>query len=121
MSIKLKNVLKILFVLSLLTIPVMAADLQKPSALRGWANFPADVQGWVQTIMDWGMAVVVILAVTIILMYFIIGKGADHSGGVQQKNISTQKIIFTFLELILLAVVISLIWAYFWTPAAVVV
>ena len=112
----LKSVLKLCVILSLLAMPVLAANdtLQMPSAIRGWNAMPTEGKTWAQTLLDWGAAAVIIVAVGALLYHFIRGRFADQSGSIAIKNDSTSKMIEVVIAGIILIVAIGFIWMVFW-------
>ena len=112
----LKQIIQMCFVICLMAFPALAANgtLELPSAVRGWNTAPPEAQTWAQTLLDWGAAAVIIVAVGAILYHFIRGRFADQSGSIQTKNDSTSKMIEVVVAGVILVVAVGFIWMIFW-------
>lgn len=109
------SILALIF-LSILVSTVSASNdtLKMPSPVRGWNSAPEEAKTWAQTLLDWGAAVVGVVALASLILYFVKGRVADTTGSIQDRNDSTSKTIGTIVSLILLVVAIGFMWAIFW-------
>ena len=111
---RLKSIITLCVVLSILIVPVLAADLELPSPVRGWNSAPEDAKTWAQTLLDWGAMAAGLVALGALVFYFIKGRVADSSGSIQSRNESTEKTIGTVISIVILVVALAFIWAIFW-------
>jgi len=109
----LKPILELCVVLSILIVPVLAADLQMPSPVRGWNTAPEEARVWGQSLLDWAAMAAILVGLGCLIYFFIIGRVADTSGSVQSRNNATEKTIGTILSIILLVVSLAFIWFIF--------
>ena len=89
-------------------------DLKLPSPVRGWATTPDEAKTWSQTILDWLAVAAVVVAIGVLLLYFIKGRVADTTGSIQDRNDSTSKMIQVVVGAILLVISIAFVWQIFW-------
>jgi uncharacterized membrane protein len=114
---RIKQILIASILLVVLAMPAFAGNnssLQMPSAIRGWNNMPTEGKTWAQTLIDWGATIVIIVAIGALLYHFIHGRFADHTGGIQQKNDSTTKMVDIVISAVVLIVAMGFIWSIFW-------
>jgi hypothetical protein len=107
-----------IIILAVLVISVQvcaAADLQKPSPVRGWAALPTDAQAWMQTLIDWSYVAVLLVAVAAVAFFYVRGRIADTGGSIQEKSDANAKIVSAVVGGIILLVAIAFIWKIFWT------
>ncbi len=103
-------------VFALLTIPAWAANdtLQMPSPVRGWAATPDEARTWGQTLLDWGVMIAGIVAISSLIVIYLKSKLAKSSGSITDQNSATKGMVIGIIEIIILIVAIAWIFSIFW-------
>lgn len=106
-----------ILVFALLALPALAATndtLQMPSPVRGWAATPDAARVWGQTLLDWGIMIAGIVAISSIIVIYLKSKLAKSSGSITDQNSATKGMVMGILEIIILIVALVWIFAVFW-------
>ncbi len=112
-----RRMVLVISLIFIIVIPAMAAndtELKLPSPVRGWTTAPEEAKTWSQTILDWLAVAAVVVAIGVLLLYFIKGRVADTTGSIQDRNDSTSKMIQVVVGAILLVISIAFVWQIFW-------